>query len=75
MVKIAAPDQDSNRAGLARGERTGDSCFSFQQAAVYSQSQYYLLPGASSRGIFKASDEHGKQKFVFGTREESLFNQ
>ena len=43
MVKITAPDQDSNRASLARGERTGDSCFSFQQAAVCSQSQYYCL--------------------------------
>lgn len=30
LVKVTAPDQDSNRASLACGERTGDSCFSFQ---------------------------------------------
>ena len=30
MVKTTAPDQDSSSASLACGERTRDSCFSFQ---------------------------------------------
>lgn len=61
MVKITAPDQDSNRASLARGERTGDSCFFYQQATVCSQSQPYLLPDASSLGILKRQMNMGNR--------------